>query len=71
MAIEVCVRCGKKTAKMEQCKYCGRRLCVDCIKSTRKPSKTERLSICKDCWSKMEKRKEFKAVGRKPEAEFY
>ncbi|MEW5996740.1 MAG: hypothetical protein AB1657_04050 [Candidatus Micrarchaeota archaeon] len=70
MAIEVCVRCGEKSAKFEQCGYCSRSLCIRCIKSCRKPSRTERLCICKDCWSRMETRKKYKAVEKKVEEEY-
>lgn len=70
MAIQVCVRCGEKTPKMEACGYCNRNLCRNCIKSCRKPSRTERLCICKDCWSKMETRKKYKAVEKKVEEEY-
>ncbi len=71
MAIEVCVRCGARTVKTDKCGYCGRLLCVSCIKSSKKPSKTEKLCICKDCWSKMGKRAEYKRVGARPEREEY
>lgn len=69
MAIEVCIRCGEKKAKFESCGYCGRKLCVACIKSCRKPTRTERLCICKDCWSKMDLRRKYKAVEKKAEEE--
>ncbi|MFA5412293.1 MAG: hypothetical protein WC350_03035 [Candidatus Micrarchaeia archaeon] len=70
MAIEVCVRCGAKTVKTEKCGYCNRMLCRNCLKSCRKPSRTEKLCICKDCWSKMGKRSEYKRVEKKVEDEY-
>jgi late competence protein required for DNA uptake (superfamily II DNA/RNA helicase) len=67
MAIKVCSRCGTKTAKLEECGSCGRMLCRNCIKSSRRSGKTEKVYICKDCWSKMEARKQFKKTEKRPD----
>lgn len=62
MAIKTCERCGKQTAKLDRCSYCGRLLCVACIKSAKRVRKITRLYICKDCWGKISVRKKFKAA---------
>ncbi len=57
-----CERCGRKTAKVEVCNYCGRAVCYHCIKASKKVKRRDikRLVICKDCWSKMKFRKMYR-----------
>ena len=57
-----CQRCGKKTAKVERCSYCGRYICHSCIKASKRVKRRDvlRLVICKDCWGKMEYRKMYR-----------
>lgn len=55
-----CERCGREIYKHDVCNYCGRKLCVDCVKSSKRKSKVVRLVICKDCWGAMSKRKIYK-----------
>ena len=62
MAIMVCDRCGAKTAKLDECKYCKKMCCAQCIKSSKRTGKGEKTYICKDCWSDMGKRKAFKSA---------
>ncbi|MEM2909134.1 MAG: hypothetical protein QW590_01405 [Candidatus Bilamarchaeaceae archaeon] len=62
--IETCERCGTQSAKLERCEYCGRKLCLSCIKSSVK-KKVGHLHICKDCWGNMEKRALFKSYTKK------
>lgn len=59
-----CERCGKEAHYFEYCDYCEpkRRVCRSCQKSSKTASKTLRLVICKDCWSKLERRKKFKSA---------
>lgn len=59
MAILVCDRCGGKTAKLDKCDYCAKACCVSCVKSSKRVGKDKRY-ICKDCWTRMEKRRKFK-----------
>ncbi|MCL4374137.1 MAG: hypothetical protein M1360_03875 [Candidatus Marsarchaeota archaeon] len=56
----LCERCKRETYRYETCNYCGRKVCYDCIKSSRRYHKTVRLVICKDCWGDMKKRRAFK-----------
>jgi len=56
----VCERCKQETYKTETCNYCGRKIDLRCVKSSQKASKTVRLVICKDDWSKMENRAMYK-----------
>ena len=56
----LCERCRKEIYKYVVCNYCGRKICNDCMKSSQRASKTNRLVICKDCWSDMKKRKAYK-----------
>ncbi len=60
----LCERCGKEVYKNEVCNYCKKKLCFNCVKSSRRVTKTNRIVICKDCWGKITKRKQFKSEGR-------
>ncbi len=60
----LCDRCGREIHKYELCNYCNRKIGVECVKSSRKVSKIRRLVICKDDWSKMRVRKEFKSARK-------
>ena len=63
MAIIVCERCGAKTAKLDSCNYCSKMCCVSCVKSSKRAKvKGEKLYICKDCWTKMDRRGKFKSA---------
>ncbi|MBD3397662.1 hypothetical protein GF412_00815 [Candidatus Micrarchaeota archaeon] len=62
MAILVCDRCGKKTAKLDTCNYCRKECCVSCVKSSKRVGKGSKAYICKDCWTKMDRRKKFKSA---------
>ena len=55
-----CERCGAEVVKYDVCDYCSRKICVNCVKSSKKKTKALRLVICRDCWGKMERRKTFK-----------
>jgi len=59
-----CERCGAEIYKYNVCNYCHRKICNNCVKSSRRVSKTVRLVICKDCWGDMEKRKAFKSASK-------
>lgn len=56
-----CERCGKETHVPEPCDYCKKVVCRSCAKSSRTVSKTIRRVICKDCWTKMPARTQFKS----------
>ena len=56
----LCERCGREVYKHVVCNYCKRKICNDCIKSSKRVTKTEKALICKDCWSNMKKRTEYK-----------
>ncbi|VVB76738.1 Uncharacterised protein [uncultured archaeon] len=58
----ICERCSRDIYKSETCNYCNRKICFDCTKSSKRLSKTTRLVICKDCWSKMPSRKKYKST---------
>ncbi len=60
----LCERCGADIYKREVCRQCGRKMCTNCVKSSRRVTKTVRIVICKDCWSVMKKRKAFKSMSR-------
>ncbi len=60
----LCARCGKTIYKYRTCNYCKRKICESCVKSSRKVSKIMKLVICKDCWSKMPTRKQFKSAKK-------
>lgn len=57
----MCERCGKDIHKYYTCNYCNRKIGVECIKSQKKVSSTERAYICKDDWSNTKKRKRYKS----------
>ncbi|HIH22489.1 TPA: hypothetical protein HA238_02065 [Candidatus Micrarchaeota archaeon] len=61
MTIETCERCGKQTVKLSTCKYCKKKMCVSCIKNTKKVAKTTTVHICKGCWTNMKTRSEYKS----------
>ncbi|MCD6279635.1 hypothetical protein J7J26_02595 [Candidatus Micrarchaeota archaeon] len=62
MPIMRCERCSKPTYYLTTCTYCGRKICSDCVKSSRIAKKGEGLRvICKDCWTDVKKRKEYKS----------
>jgi hypothetical protein len=58
--VYTCERCKNEVFKYLRCGYCGRLICNDCIKSSQKASKINRLIICKSCWSDMKKRGAYK-----------
>jgi hypothetical protein len=58
----LCERCGKDMFKHETCNFCNKKICNDCMKSSKKKSKVVRSVICKDCWSKIPSRKAYKAT---------
>ncbi|MGC8547423.1 MAG: hypothetical protein ACP5MC_00260 [Candidatus Micrarchaeia archaeon] len=58
----LCERCKREIYKYEVCNYCGRKIGQECVKSSRRVSKSVRLVICKDCWSDISKRKAFKSA---------
>lgn len=60
----LCQRCGNDIYKHERCNYCKRNICFNCVKSSRRISKVIRLVICKDDWSKMSARKQFKSATK-------
>jgi len=47
---------------LEKCEYCNRQVDRRCVKSSRKPIKTVRIVICKDCWSDLKKRSQYKSA---------
>lgn len=57
-----CQRTGEKTAKPSQCNYCGRFIALKSVKSSKRVSRKDILTItiCKDCWGKMEIRKKYR-----------
>ncbi len=65
----ICERCGNEIFKYEQCNYCKRKICVNCMKSSRRVSKINRIVICKDCWGKMSRRKQFKSESKVEKSE--
>ena len=57
-----CERCNRDIYKFYVCNYCNRKIGYECIKSSKKKSKTVKLVICKDCWSVMSRRKTYKTA---------
>lgn len=55
-----CERCKKELFRFSGCNYCGRKICDSCMKSSQRTAKTKKLVICKDCWSNMKRRKQYK-----------
>jgi len=60
MATKTCDRCGKPAYILEGCEFCKRKLCKECIKSSKRIKKLRRMVICRDCWGKMDLRTKFK-----------
>ena len=62
MAISKCGRCGEKSAKPEVCSSCKRAVCHKCIYASKKVNRKDirRLVMCKDCWTNMAKRKDYR-----------
>lgn len=58
-----CERCSRDLFKFVVCDYCKRKIGQECIKSSKRKSKTVRLIICKDCWSVMSRRKTYKSTA--------
>lgn len=58
----ICERCGKDIYKYSTCNYCKRKICSSCVKSSKRISKTVRIVICKDCWTKMDTRRLYKSA---------
>ncbi|MDE1846166.1 MAG: hypothetical protein KGH53_02710 [Candidatus Micrarchaeota archaeon] len=58
----MCERCKRDIFKYNTCNYCKRKICVNCMKSSRKVTKTNRIVVCRDCWTKMPKRMQFKSA---------
>jgi hypothetical protein len=56
----LCERCKREITKYEICNYCGRKIGVECEKSSMRVQKVTRLVICKDDWSNLKKRTAFK-----------
>ncbi len=57
----LCERCKDEIYKSEACTYCGKKICINCEKSSMRVQKVTRLVICKDCWSNIKKRTAFKS----------
>ena len=59
-----CERCGRETFKFNVCNTCSRKICYNCVKSSKRVTKTEKAFICKDCWSDLKKRTKYKRTMR-------
>lgn len=59
-----CERCGREIYKYETCNYCGRKIGYECVKSSKSISKLVRAVICKDCWGKLPRRKQYKSATK-------
>jgi uncharacterized CHY-type Zn-finger protein len=57
-----CERCSRDVYKYVVCNYCNKKIGNECMKSSKRKTKAVRLIICKDCWSIMSKRKEYKSA---------
>lgn len=57
----MCDRCKREIYKYTKCSYCKRVICFDCVKSSQKGTRTQKLVICKDCWSNMKRRKAYRS----------
>ena len=60
----ICERCGAEIYRSDTCNYCNKKICNNCIKNSKKISRTEKLIICKDCWSNMKKRSKHKSAKK-------
>ena len=59
----LCERCKKEAHYLELDPFCGRKICQNCIKSSKRVKETKQhVVICKDCWGDIEKRKKFKSM---------
>ncbi len=58
----LCERCKREVFKFVVCDYCKRKIGNECIKSSKRKTKTTRLIICKDCWGQMPRRKSYKSM---------
>lgn len=56
------MRCGNQTAKVRKCDYCDQKICYSCIKSQKRKKIGHRI-ICKGCWTKLPKRKQYKSTN--------
>ena len=56
----MCERCKREVYRLELCNYCGRKIGVECVKSSQRASRISRLAICKDDWSDIKKRTLYK-----------
>jgi len=56
----ICERCKREINAYEICTYCGRKIGIECVKSSQRIQKVTRLVICKDDWGNLKKRKAFK-----------
>ncbi len=56
----LCERCKREIYRNNKCNYCDRAVCDGCMKASQRASKLQRLIICRDCWSNMEKRTLYK-----------
>jgi hypothetical protein len=58
-----CDRCGEKAAKVEMCSSCKRLVCHKCTKTGKKVGRKDikKMSMCKDCWGDLSKRKAYRA----------
>ncbi len=65
----LCERCNKEIHKYVTCNYCARKICNDCLKSSKRVTKTEKAFICKDCWSNLKKRTKYKSASKERETQ--
>ena len=56
----ICEKCSGETHRPEKCNYCGRMVCRNCEKSSKRSKKEGRLVICKNCWGNLKRRQKFK-----------
>lgn len=57
-----CERCGRESYELAACFGCKRKVGHECEKSAKRLSTHERILICKDCWSKLPRRRAFKSA---------
>ena len=65
VAPKKCEKCGREAHLLEACDQCKRKVCHDCVKSSklsRKIVKGARHIICKTCWGTHAKRTAYKAA---------